>query len=301
VTPGDAASLRAPAKVNLSLRVLGERSDGFHEIETIFQAVGLHDRLRVELTETGRVEIEVTGVDVGPPTENLAYRAASAVVEAAGLRLGVHVHLDKRIPAGAGLGGGSSDAAAVLRCLNGLLDTPLSRADLELIGVSLGSDVPFFLGESTLAQGRGRGERIEALPPLPEAHVALVLPPVHVATAWAYRALDAWRAGGGEAPCFGSAGDVPADWAEVAALATNDFEEVVAGAHSEVAESLKALRGAEARPALLSGSGAACFGVFREADAAGDAVHRMSQRLAWPVVGARTLGAWPEPAGVDSP
>lgn len=298
---GEAAGLWAPAKINLYLRVLGQRLDAFHEIETLFQAVSLRDRLRVELTPTSGVEIEVTGADVGPVEENLAYRAASAMVKASGQQLGVRVQLEKVIPAGAGLGGGSSDAAAVLRGLNGLLDLPLAPGDLKLIAADLGSDVSFFIGDSTLALGRGRGERIEPLPPLPEAHLALVLPPIHVATAWAYHELDARRAGGGEPPCFDSGGDVPADWTEMAALATNDFEEVVADVHAEVAESLGALREAGAEPALLSGSGAACFGVFRDADTADDAIRRMSLRLDWPVVAVRTLSQWPGVEGIASP
>jgi 4-diphosphocytidyl-2-C-methyl-D-erythritol kinase len=297
VTPGEGLTLRAPAKINLFLKVLGQRGDGFHDIETIFQAVDLHDRVRVALTATGEVEVEVTGADVGPAKDNLAYRAASAVVKAAALRLGVHVHLEKRIPAGAGLGGGSSDAAAVLRGLNTLLDAPLSPRELALIALDLGSDVPFFLGQSTLALGRGRGERLEMIPALPEAHLALVLPPVHVATAWAYRELDERRAGGGEAPCSASGGDVPADWAEVAALAVNDFENVVAVSYPEVAESLRALQDAGAAPGMLSGSGAACFGVFGDADTASKAIEEISLRLAWPVRGVRTLTAWP---GSDS-
>ncbi|MCG6956341.1 MAG: 4-(cytidine 5'-diphospho)-2-C-methyl-D-erythritol kinase [Gemmatimonadetes bacterium] len=300
MTPGEGLTLWAPAKINLFLKVLGARGDGFHEIETIFQAVDLHDLVRLALTTTGAVEVEVTGADVGPAKANLAYRAASALAKAAGTRLGVHVHLEKRIPAGAGLGGGSSDAAAVLRGLNGILGAPLSPQELADIAIDLGSDVPFFLGERTLALGRGRGERLERLPPLPEAHLALVLPPVHVSTAWAYRELDARRATGGEGPFLEVGTDGPVDWAEVAAFAANDFEDVVAAAHPEVAESLRVLREAGAAPAMLSGSGAACFGVFADADAAAEAIRMMSQRVTWPIRAARTLTAWPGLAGALS-
>ncbi|HCK89591.1 MAG TPA: 4-(cytidine 5'-diphospho)-2-C-methyl-D-erythritol kinase, partial [Gemmatimonadetes bacterium] len=111
-------SLSAPAKVNLFLRVLRRRSDGFHELETLFQAIDYCDDVLIELNDLGQISLEVTGLEVGPVKENLAYRAASAYREAAGLHEGIHVSLTKRIPAGAGLGGGSSDAATVLRGLD---------------------------------------------------------------------------------------------------------------------------------------------------------------------------------------
>lgn len=295
------AARSAPAKVNLLLRVLGARSDGFHDIETLFQAVSLHDDVTVELTDGHGVEIEVSGADVGPPESNLALRAARAVLDATGSRgepgeepRGMRVVLEKRIPAGAGLGGGSSDAAAALLCANAVLGGVVDGPALRRMAAALGSDVPFFLGESTLALGAGRGQLLEALPPLPVAHVVLVLPPVHVPTGWAYGALDAWRRGGGEAPCLGLQADAPAEWAEVAALARNDFETVVAGTHPEVAESLRALGEAGGTPVLLSGSGAACFGVFNDAAAADRAAASLSEGLAWPAVVVNTLRTWPE-------
>lgn len=293
MTHSPSIAVRAPAKVNLVLRVLGARSDGFHEIETLFQAVSIHDDLAVRLVEGGEVTLDVVGADTGPVPANLAYRAARAVLDAAGTGAGVHMRLVKRIPAGAGLGGGSSDAAAALRCVNALLGEPLAAEQLADIAVTLGSDVPFFLGSSTLARGLGRGERLEGLPPLPEAYLALVLPPVHVSTGWAYAALSRHRGEGGEPPCFGVLADGPVDWTEVAALAMNDFEAVVPATHRQVARSLEALREVGAAPAMLSGSGSACFGVFVDAAAATRAVEALSARLPWPVLPARTLAGWP--------
>jgi len=292
VSPPGSIRCGPPAKVNLFLRVLGERSDGYHEIETIFQAVSLHDDLAMDLVAGGEVGLDVVGAELGPPTSNLAYLAARAVLDAAGSDMGLHVRLEKRIPAGAGLGGGSSDAAAALRCANTLLGDPLEDVELADIAGGLGSDVPFFLGASTLALGRGRGERVEALPPLPDAHLVLVLPPVHVDTGWAYSALAERRLGGGEAPRPGSHRDVPRTWGDVAALAVNDFEAVVASTHREVAASLDALRNGGATPALLSGSGSACFGVFADAGSAKRAAELLSRSLPWPSLVARTLGDW---------
>ncbi len=289
-----ALSVRAPAKINLFLRVLGRRSDGFHELETLFQAVDLCDDVSVRRVVDG-VTLEVLGADLGPPEENLAHRAAQALLAATDARVGFHVRLRKRIPAGAGLGGGSSDAAAVLRAANALLADPVGPDALSALGAALGSDVPFFLGSSALARGTGRGERLEALRPLPEAPVVLVLPPLHVATGAAYAALAEARSGGGDPPCFADVWGAPASWGEVAAAARNDFEAVVPAAHPGISRALGALRASGASPALLSGSGSACFGIFADRAAAEAAAETLRARLGSPVIVSRTLSAFPEP------
>jgi 4-diphosphocytidyl-2-C-methyl-D-erythritol kinase len=294
--PPRALSVRAPAKINLFLRVLGRRSDGYHELETLFQAVDLCDHVSVTRVEDG-VTLDVEGADLGPARQNLAHRAARALLAETEASLGFHVRLRKRIPAGAGLGGGSSDAAAVLRTANALLPEPVGPKTLSALGASLGSDVPFFLGSSALAWGTGRGERVEALPTLPEAAVVLVLPPVHVATGAAYTALSEARAQGGEAPCFAHVADTPSTWGEVAAAARNDFEEVVPGMVPEVALALLALRDSGASPALLSGSGGACFGIFPDARAAAAAADSLRARTGFPSIATRTLSRFPEPTG----
>ncbi len=295
----DSAGFRilAPAKVNLWLRVLGRRPDGFHELDTLFQAVDLCDEVTVWRRDQAGVGLEVEGAEVGPARENLAYRAVLAFRDAAGPGAasgGVDILLRKRIPAGAGLGGGSSDAAAVLRCMNAVWGHLLAPAVLLELGASLGSDVAFFLGGSAVARGRGRGERLEPMPPLPEAHLVLVLPPAHVATGPAYGALARHRmahgSGGGAVPP-----DATPSWRALAEWAVNDFELVVPPAHPPVAASLAALRAAGARPALLSGSGGACFGVFEDGGRASEAAARISEALGWPAVPVRTLARFPAP------
>lgn len=297
-SPPAALSVRAPAKINLFLRVLGRRSDGFHELETLFQAVDLCDDVAVRRVDDG-VALDVLGADLGPLEENLAHRAARALLAETGTTAGFHVRLRKRIPAGAGLGGGSSDAAAVLKAANALLPEPIGPETLSALGASLGSDVPFFLGSSALARGTGRGERLEALPMLPEAPVVLVLPPVHMATGAAYAALAEARAGGGEAPCFAHVGDAPATWEEVAAAARNDFEEVVPAKHPGISRALGALRASGASPALLSGSGGACFGIFADPGTAETVAETLRARLGFPVIATRTLSRFPEPMVVE--
>ena len=282
-------SLAAPAKVNLFLRVLETRPDGFHEIETLFQAVDLADEVSLQEAPGGGISLEVEGAELGPVEENLAYRAAHTFLEATGVSGSVFIRLLKRIPAGAGLGGGSSDAAAVLRLMNALYGQVVDAESLGEMGARLGSDVPFFLGSSTLAVGRGRGEVLEAIPPLPEAPLVLVMPPVHVDTREAYRALSSrGLAAGGP-----RLGDPPAGWGWVSSLAHNDFQEVVADMHAEVREALVGLEAVGANPVLLSGSGSACFGRFPHAGVAASTAQALAARLDVPCVAVRTLSAFP--------
>lgn len=308
------ASVDAPAKVNLFLRVLDRRSDGFHELDTLFQAISLSDGVRVTLggrveTPTG-IHLRVDGPDLGPMEANLAYRAAAVFKQLSGLHDPLTIDLAKRIPAGAGLGGGSSDAAAVLKCLAALTGFDDASA-LHAAATGLGSDVPFFLGTSSLARGRGRGERLAELPPLPEASLVLALPPVHVATGGAYAALAARRVALGarravstsspsameveEVDGLGDPVASPRSWEDVADIAHNDFEAVVAPVHPEIDASLGSLREGGTRFALLSGSGAASFGLFADAERAQGAAAWLSGRHGFPFLAVTTLAAMPVP------
>lgn len=180
-------TIEAPAKVNLVLRLRGKRPDGFHEIETLIVPLTLADKLEVT---TGDGEgVVLTCDDPSLPTDatNLAYRAAAAFSEATGRVFRTTIHLQKKIPSGAGLAGGSSDAAAVLVALNELLETHLAPEELERIASTLGSDIPFFV-RCQAAWCRGRGEIIEPAPPLPRWNLLLLKPPFPVPTPWAYRA-----------------------------------------------------------------------------------------------------------------
>ena len=304
--PGDApwvVTLAAPAKVNLFLKILHRRGDGFHELETLFQAVDLCDRVTVAREGSG-VALEVDGPDLGPLEENLAHRAARAFLHRVGARggEGVRIRLEKRIPAGAGLGGGSSDAAAVLRCMNALwgAEEPGGGAipgeSLADLGAELNSDVPFFLGGSTLALGTGRGEILRPLRPLPSAHLVLVLPPVHVATGPAYVALARQRERRPEpAREAWDPASLAGGWDAAADAAVNDFETVVPDAYPEVAASLQALGEAGGAPVLLSGSGGACFGLFAGGTRAAAAAEGVAGSLGFPSLAVRTLEQWPAP------
>ena len=286
------ATVLAPAKINLALHVLGRRPDGYHEIDTLFQAIDLYDQVDVELGGDG-VVVEVEGADLGPMEANLAYRAATRFLEVTAVDSGVRISLTKRIPFGAGLGGGSSDAAAVLRCLAALIEGSDARS-LHALAAELGSDVPFFLGESPLARGRARGDVLEPLAPLPAADLVLVSPPVHVSTAGAYAALAASR---GEASAVAGPplGVGLERWGDLEAVARNDFEPVMAAAHLEIGQALDALRAEGASVVLMTGSGSTCFGLFPDAAKARSVADDLGARLECPCVGVRTLEVFPGP------
>ena len=181
---------QSACKVNLLLNILGRRPDGFHELETVLQPLKLHDVLTFSRIAKG---IELTCSEASLPTDsgNLVHRAAAAFMDAAGIRDGIRVHLEKRVPLAAGLGGGSGNAATTLLALNELFDGPLSGEQLHGIASSLGSDIPFFLQDQP-ALATGRGERIESLAPFPAlagGWFLLIHPGFGVATAWAYKQL----------------------------------------------------------------------------------------------------------------
>ena len=277
--PGDIPyRILAHAKLNLTLRVLAREITGYHQIETIFCGLELSDEIEILRTASG-VELEValppeeSGAppDLGPLEQNLAFRAASMFAAAANLASGVHIRLVKRIPAGAGLGGGSSDAAAVLRALNELAGQALSEDELLALGHRLGSDVPFFLADVPLALAWGRGERMMALPSLPAAPVVLAVPPERVSTAGAYAALAEERVIASQVL------RVPESWQDIAAEAANDFESVIFERHPRLAELRTDLDDAGALLARMTGTGSAVFAVFSDVAAADEAARRIEQ------------------------
>ena len=278
------ARLVAQAKINLFLRVLARESGGYHQLETLFQRLELGDEVAVRVGVSGR-SLDVGDAELGPTEQNLAWRAAVAYSDAAGWPDGFAIEIEKRIPVGGGLGGGSADAGAVLRALDRLNPRPLGAAPLLAIAAGLGADVPFLTAEHPLALAWGRGERMLALPPLPARHVHLALFAEGVATADVFRALAA-----GTAPRTRPILWSPerfATWDAVALVATNDLEPVVFGMRPEigrmkqlfetVAGELAASRvdrpddGDSTPIALMTGSGATVF-LLDPARAAGAAV-----------------------------
>jgi 4-diphosphocytidyl-2-C-methyl-D-erythritol kinase len=267
----------AHAKVNLRLVVLAREESGFHQLETVFCALSLGDVVEVESAAAG-VELEVTGADLGPAESNLAFRAAQAFFRESGIDAGARIGLEKRVPAGAGLGGGSSDAATVLRLLNRIHGEPLEPGRLLEIGGRLGADVPFFLLDTPLALGWGRGDRLLPLPAPSPAPALVVVPPFGISTPDAYAQLAAGRAGGGPGRALASSPDSaaanpaaaalrldgPADWDDLASWACNDFEAVLFPRYEMLAAVRATIADAGARIARMSGSGSALFGIWPE-------------------------------------
>jgi 4-diphosphocytidyl-2-C-methyl-D-erythritol kinase len=274
---GTALTLRAPAKVNLRLSVLAREMSGYHQIETVFHALDLADELTATAAD-GDIQLTVDGHDAGPVADNLVMRAARLFQEASGETIGVQFRLAKRIPAGAGLGGGSSDAAAALLAMNTLCREPLAPDALIALAATIGSDVPFFLCGSPHALAWGRGNRLLTLPPLPSRPVLVVAPPFASPTAEAYRRLAETP----PPPAPARTWSYPAlvHWDDVAAAAVNDFEPVFLPDHPPLQAALDALHSAGAAPALLAGSGSALFGVFRDEATRKDAARHMART--WP-------------------
>ena len=261
-------TVQAPAKVNLWLRVLGRRPDGFHDLETLMVPLALADAVTLTTTgEQGGIEFHCDDPTLPTDGSNLAVRAATAFYERAGFQPQLRLELAKRIPHGAGLGGGSSDAASVLLGLNQLHEFPLSPEILAELAAMLGSDVPFFLARGP-ALCRGRGERVEPVPVFPEGSLPLLLlkPPFGVPTPWAYsRWRDAREIPGVryEAQTF--------PWGEL----VNDLERPV----FEKFVFLATLKGwllgqPEVAGALMSGSGSTTLAVLREPGSGGELARR---------------------------
>jgi 4-diphosphocytidyl-2-C-methyl-D-erythritol kinase len=261
----DAVTLSAPAKLNLFLRVLARDSDGYHGLETLFCLVSLADTLRAERREERGVSIEVTGAEVGPPEQNLAARAAALVLEATGHRFGVHLTLAKRIPVRAGLGGGSSDAAAALHAVNALANAAVPRHELLQFAARLGSDVPFFVTGAPLALAWGRGERLLRLPPLPAAPALLVTPPTGVDTAEAYGWVDEARRSTARRGAVALDLDALSRWGDIGRMAGNDFESPAFERVPGIRAAFEALAATHPLVCRMSGSGSTLFAVYRSA------------------------------------
>jgi len=254
--------LSAAAKVNLALEVLGRRDDGYHEIATVMQAVDLSDKLVLEDADV--LELRTTASDVPTDGTNLALKAALTLREMAGVSRGVKITLDKRIPVAAGLGGGSTDAAAVLVGLNRLWRLGWSAARLAEAAVKLGMDVPFFL-HGGAAMGTGRGERLE---PLASSALALVLvnPRVAASTAEIYGGVVASMYSDGAQARGMAAALRSRQPARVAARLGNTLERVASARYREVEQMEAALLAAGALGAQMSGSGLTVFGIARSFD-----------------------------------
>jgi 4-diphosphocytidyl-2-C-methyl-D-erythritol kinase len=282
-------TVRAHAKINLDLRVLGTRVDGFHELRTVFQAIALHDTIEC-VPRDGPFLLECDAAGVPLDSSNLVWRAAEALwssIRRTGPVRDVVVRLRKRIPLQAGLGGGSADAAAALVALARLWRVPVKPNQMTDVAATLGADVPFFLSGGT-ALGLGKGDEVYPLADLPRHWVVLLIPGFGVSSGDAYRWYDSERemARGGQPQ---EPQHVPGPWPSRAAQMINDLEASIARHHPEIDQMKIALRRAGALAAAMTGSGSTVFGLFQRKPDALAATERLSSS-GWRVLLTETLG-----------
>lgn len=251
--------VKARAKINLTLDILGKRPDGYHEVEMIMQTIDLHDVLTLQEIPSG-VEVTTNHPLLTAGKSNIAFKAARLIIDSLKISRGVRVHICKNIPVAAGLAGGSTDAAAVLKGLNKLWDLGMSKEQMAKKGAVIGSDVPFCIGGGT-AIARGRGEKLQELPPTPDIWLVLAKPALEVSTAEVYKNYDS-----------GKVVKRPDTQGMVTALQTGDLnkmadhlvnvlETVTFHKHPMVAEIKEVIKEYGAIGALMSGSGPTVFGL----------------------------------------
>ena len=268
-------TLSAPAKINYLLDVIAKRSDGYHDLRMIMQRVNLCDQ--ITLTVTGTHDISVTCNSQGAPDgpKNIAWKAAKILLDLSKSIHGVMIEITKNIPVAAGLGGGSSDAAAVLMGLNELLKIGFSDRKLMQIGCTLGADVPFFIFKKT-ALAEGIGEKLTILPELPKCWILLVNPGIHVSTAWVYRSLQLTST-----KELNKLPDFYESIEQVASILSNDLESVTASAFPVIAEIKSRLMSLGAVGSMMSGSGPTVFGIFKDFDSAEAARYEITSGTNW--------------------
>ena len=288
----DLRSLTVPAfaKINWSLHVPGRRDDGYHEIDTVLQAVSLHDTITCERTNDDGITLWCDDRSFPADKTNLVWRAAAALRERCSTTNGVKIRLEKRIPAEAGLGGGSSDAAATLIALAHLWEIEVSADDLMQEAGNLGSDVPFFLYGGT-GHATGRGNVIEPLEDSPQKHLLVIKPNASISTAKAYLSLNraALTSSDSKPILFRSQASDYSASIDLNAL-HNDFEQVVFQLEPEIERAKIALLKSGAQAAMLSGSGSAVFGIFENQNAQERAIQAVELETGWRAFPCKTVG-----------
>lgn len=272
--------LRAPAKVNMSLRIRGRRPDGYHDLDTVMQKLDLCDLVTLTVTDESGIILRCPDSDLPEDRSNIVFRAAEAFLAACECeKAGVEITLEKNIPVAAGLGGGSSDAGTVLVGMNRLLGAGFSTAELIALARPLGADVPFFVTDFGAVRAKGIGDQMSAVPSLKGCTFVLVNPGFPVSTRWVYekyaltmadkdsKLCDSQKKIGHVPPCAG----------------TNDLEQVALSSYPEIGRLKQVLLGLGASSVLMSGSGPTVFGIFPDEDGgvstlARQAVHVLEQQ-----------------------
>ncbi len=264
----DRLLLESPAKINLRLEILRRREDGYHEIRTIFQKISLSDKLLFTLKKKKGISITTNQPNLPVGRRNLVYRAAQLIIERTGFQGGIYIQIEKKIPLGAGLGGGSSNAATTLRALNHLLEANLSEKELMGMGKEIGADVPFFFLKGA-AIGSGIGEKLKEVR-LPDLWYILIYPNFEVSTAWAYRNYVLTKK-----KFQINLHQLPKSPKEVSKILWNDLEEVVSRKFPQILRMKEVLYAVGAEGALMTGSGPTVFGVFSKEGGAREAFKKL--------------------------
>lgn len=252
----------AYAKINLGLRIVGRRADGYHDIETRFLQVSLADSLFFEANDTDEMELSCNWPEIPCDRSNLCSRAHQLLRSQVDCRMGIKLHIEKKIPTGAGLGGGSSDAAVTLITLNNLFNLDLDLQVLESLGQRIGSDVPFFF-RGGFCEGRGRGEILAPIDKLPQFWVVLVSPNVSISTAWAYQNLKFGLTNEQKSSTFSVFKKEMPEVGNAKWWGENDFEGIVFDKYDELAKIKEELLKGGAFAANMTGSGSTIYGLFR--------------------------------------
>ena len=282
----------ARAKINLSLDVLRKREDGYHELRMIMQTIELHDMIRLETTEGGSIVLECDSEWVPADERNTAWKAAKLFMEHCRIKSGLRIVINKRIPTAAGLGGGSADAATVLRGLNKLFSIGLDHFELRKLGKMVGADVPFCVEGGTML-AEGIGEHLTPLRDFSGVDIVLVRPNIGISTKWVYENLKAAQISQSDRPDtealirFLDAGDI----ASVAANMKNVLELVTIPHYAIIQEAKDSLLRAGAVGSVMSGSGPTVFGIFTEKSAASKALNRLESETRWQCFQTKTCSA----------
>jgi 4-diphosphocytidyl-2-C-methyl-D-erythritol kinase len=281
------------AKINRSLRILGKRPDGYHEIRTVLQTVSLHDTLQFSIAPDPEITLSCDNPVIPNDQNNLIMRAAMTLRDHYGVRTGVSIHLEKRIPVQGGLGGGSSNGAVTLLGLAHLWKVSATVSELEQLAAGLGSDVPFFLIGGR-ALGTGTGTKLSALPDLDVQELLIVAPLATVSTAEAYKALSSPalttpKSDSILAISHGPSSSSDSDQCVVSGDLGNDFEEVIFDIEPEIGRVKNALLQAGARGALLAGSGSSVFGIFDNREARQRALEQIRAESSWRIFPCATV------------
>ncbi len=279
----DSLTLSAPAKINYLLDVIGKRPDGYHDLRMIMQRVNLCDEIILTLTKTPVINVSCNSKGAPNGPENIAWKAAHALLGLAKPGYGVNIEIIKKIPVAAGLGGGSSDAASVLMGMNEILKLELPAQKLMNIGSKLGADVPFFIFQQT-ALAEGIGDLLTPLPEMPKCWILLVNPGVHVSTSWVYQSLQLTsKRKLNKLPKFFESID------QIVSVLSNDLESVTIPAFPVIADIKSRLMSMGATGSMMSGSGPTVFGVFKSFTTAETARHELTKDTDWFAATVETL------------